>query len=352
MTRPSKQQKQIQFLQNRLTPYFLILLFSGATSCMRLYLLPDWSGWWHLAAFCGQAMALTAVWRLIKWLNRRLEPRLPFEQGPLQRIFIQVVLTLAIAAIPAWLVLHVARPYFPAFVTRQFIAVGLMLFTVVVFLFNFSFYAAYFFKNWQQSVEEKASLEVQAAGLEREKLMLQYHQLRNQVNPHYLFNTLTSLDGLIQTDPGLASEFVRHMAKVYRYVLQHKESEVVSLEEELAFIGHYLKLLQIRYNGGLRIHQQVSPDALEKGIVMVTLQQLIDNAVKHNTVQQATPLELTIRDEDGYLIVSNGKQLRRQIETSNRQGLQQLRQLYQYLSPLPVVVEDEADRFTIKIPLL
>src|SRR6202008_2874005 len=113
------------------------------------------------------------------------------------------------------------------------------------------------------------------------------------------------------------SEFVRHMSKVYRYVLQHKENEVVSLDEELDFIGHYIELLHIRYGQGLHIHCNISESAKQKGIVMVTLQMLIDNAVKHNTIQAAVPLKVIIWDEAEYLVVHNNKQERTQIETSN-----------------------------------
>jgi two-component system LytT family sensor kinase len=240
----------------------------------------------------------------------------------------------------------------PGFGDRLVFGIVVILFIVVIFLFNFAFYAYYFFGNWQNSVEDKAQLEVQAATLEKEKLDLQYHQLRNQVNPHYLFNTLTSLDGLIHTNPELASEFVRHMAKVYRYVLQHKESEVVNLDEELEFIKHYIQLQHIRYADGLKITIDVSAKAKDKGIVMVTLQMLIDNAIKHNIVQPNEPLYITIKDEGDYLVVHNNKQLRRQMETSNGKGVLQLKQLYSFLTDKPIVIESTDKEYTIKIPLL
>ncbi|HTM93377.1 MAG TPA: histidine kinase, partial [Flavisolibacter sp.] len=295
---------------------------------------------------------MTCIWYLVNWLNEVLDKPFPFDRAPLKRIAIQIGLTVVIVA-PVIIVLgSIVIPYVPGFVTHQFIAVGIVLFMVIIFLFNFGFYAFHFFRNWQQSVIEKSELQVKAAELEKEKFNLQYHQLKNQVNPHYLFNSLTSLDGLIQTNPALASEFVRHMSKVYRYTLQHKENEVVSLQEEMDFIGHYKELLRIRYNTGLMIEDLLSEDAKEKGIVMVTLQLLIDNAVKHNIVSTSEPLRITIRDEDDYLLVSNNIQLRKQIETSNKQGLKQLVQLYRYLSEKPVEICQNNQEFTIKIPLL
>lgn len=315
-------------------------------------MLPEWGVLRHILLFLAQFVSLTLIWQLVKGLNSFLDKRIPFSQGPLTRVVLQIALTMLFVSPFFIITTIVMRPYTPQYVTPGFIGIGLAIFIIMIFLFNFAFYSYYFFRNWQESVEDKAGLEVRAAELEREKFNLQYHQLKNQVNPHYLFNTLTSLDGLIQTNPALASEFVRHMSKVYRYVLQHKENEVVNIEEELEFIGHYIELLHIRYGSGLSIHHTLSAAAMDKGIVMVTLQMLIDNAIKHNIVQASSPLKIIIWDEGDYLVVHNNKQLRRQIENSNRQGLKQLKQLYGYLSGKPVLIEDTAEHFTIKIPLL
>lgn len=348
----SQQQKKIDLVQLRTTPYFLIALFSLAVMCVRIYMLPDWEWWFHALSFCTQTFFMTAVWLFIRWLNGKLESFIPFEKGPAQRMFIQIIIVLVVLSPLVYISVHCVKPYLPPFVTKQFIAILVMMFVVMITLFNFTFYAGYFFKNWQQSVLDKASLEVQTIELEKEKANLQYHQLRNQVNPHYLFNVLASLDGLIQTNPELASEFVRHMAKVYRYVLQHKENDVVPLSEELEFIGHYMHLLKARYGAALNILCNISDEAKEKGIVMVTLQMLIDNAIKHNTLHPATPLKILIWNTEDYLVVHNIKQLRANIETSNKRGLEQLKQLYGFLSGKTLIIDDGEDYFTIKIPLL
>ena len=348
----TQQQRKINNLQNRFTPYFLITLFTGCTTLLRVYLIEEWAWWMHLFGFVMQTASLIGIWQLIKWLNSVLERNMAFKRGPITRMFAQSMLTLIIISPLAVAVIVFMHPYMPPYINKQFIGITSMLFVIVIFLFNFTFYAGYFYTNWQASVEEKAELEIQAAELERETFNLQYHQLKNQVNPHYLFNMLTSLDGLIHTNPDLASEFVRHMSKVYRYVLQHKENEVVSLEEELDFISHYIELLQVRYGSGISIHHTISAYALEKGIVMVTLQMVIDNAIKHNIVQETMPLVMKIWDENGYLNISNNKQLKKQIDSSNGQGIVQLKQLYSYLTQKKIYIEDTDEEYTIKIPLL
>jgi two-component system, LytTR family, sensor kinase len=348
----SPQQRKIAYLQNNFTPYFLITLFAGCTALLRVYLMPEWAWWQHLLSFSVQTVSLIGIWQLIRLLNRLLERNISFERGPIVRMFAQSMLTLIILSPIVFAVVMLGRPYMPSYINKQFIAITIMLFVMIVFLFNFTFYAGYFYTNWQVSVEEKAQLEVQAAELERETFNLQYHQLKNQVNPHYLFNMLTSLDGLIHTNPDLASDFVRHMSKVYRYVLQHKENEVVSMDEELEFISHYVELLQIRYGAGISIEHSISTYAAEKGIVMITLQMLIDNAIKHNSLQVNAPLVIKMWDENGYLNVQNNKQLKKQMDTSNGQGIVQLKKLYTYLTHKKIYVEETEELYTLKLPLL
>ncbi|MBW7914409.1 MAG: histidine kinase [Taibaiella sp.] len=337
--------------QTERAPYVMIVVFAVITMLLRVYLMPQF-GWWHIPLLAYQVLVFTGFWHLIKYINNRLNNWYPFERGPLKRMALQNLVTLMAISPFALGGLYFAQDYLPDFVNEQFQATMLLMFVVVIFMFNFAFYSFHFFGNWQVTVQDKADLEIQAAELEREKSELQYHHLKNQVNPHYLFNMLTSLDGLVHTNPELASDFIRHMAKVYRYVLQHKESEVVNVEEELEFIEHYIQLLHIRYGSGLVIDINISEEARGGGIVMITLQMLIDNAIKHNIIQQSEPLSITIMDEGDYIVVKNNKQLRKQIETSNGKGLAQLRHLYQYLTDKEIIIEDKEESYTIKLPLL
>jgi LytS/YehU family sensor histidine kinase len=238
------------------------------------------------------------------------------------------------------------------FMNKQFLAVTSILFLVFILLMNLGYNAYYFFRQWQKSVEEKAKLEVDAESAAKERAVMQYQHLKNQVNPHFLFNTLTSLDGLILSEPEVASQFVKHLSKVYRYVLEHRENEIVPLQTEIDFIKHYISVLKIKHNGALEIVMNISPSAREKRIAMVTLQMLIDNAIKHNAVHEKSPLTITINDDGDVLAIHNNKQPRKQIDNSTKHGLKHLQQLYSFLSPTPVVIEDVAASFTIKLPLL
>jgi sensor histidine kinase YesM len=336
----------------KVLPYIIIVLFTFFISVIRYFLIPEWDLLTHFFVFCIQFAFLTFIWTLIGALSKFLDKRIPFHKQVLKRIVVQILLSLVMIAPIFILIVYFNRNSLPKYATPQFAVVIFVLFTIFVVLINFIFYQRYFFSQWQQSVLENAHLQVQTAKLEKEKSMMQYHHLKNQVNPHFLFNTLTSLDGLIKLNPTLASDFVQHLSKVYRYVLEHKENEVVSIQEELSFMEHYISLLNIRYKDALQISIDVSEEGKEKGIVMVTLQMLIDNAIKHNVLQTSTPLRIKIYNEDGYLHVRNNKQIKRLVEHSSKQGLAQLQQLYGYLSDNTVIIKNETDFFEVNLPLL
>lgn len=164
--------RRINYLQYRFTPYVLIVLFTATMSIGRYYMLAQFHWQLHLLGFVIQTLAMIGIWNLVKLVSRLLDRFMPFENGPVVRILFQQSITLIILS-PVMIVgFLIIKPYMPWFVTKQFMAIGVILFVVLVALFNFSFYAAYFFKNWQDSVVDKAELQIQAAQLEKEKMDL------------------------------------------------------------------------------------------------------------------------------------------------------------------------------------
>lgn len=340
-------------MKGKYIPYAVTFVFCIITAVARLLLISDyWSWQGHLMAFFVQLVFILAVWAFIKFLSGYLDKRLPSEKSTAKKIILQVLISIVVTFPFYLLFISNLDNMVPVYVNKGFVFAISILFFVVLILLNIGSRSFYFFREWRKSIEEKAQLQIQAANLEKEKSMMQYHHLKNQVNPHFLFNTFTSLDGLIQSDPQLASQFVRHLSKVYRYVLEHKEQEVVNVETELAFIEHYISILKIRYKEALDININISNTAKEKGIVMVTLQMLIDNAIKHNIVQSTAPLQIHIWDTDDTLCMKNNKQLRKQIETSNGHGLWQLQELYSFITEREVIVQNTDDSFQINLPLL
>jgi len=195
-------------------------------------------------------------------------------------------------------------------------------------------------------------LQTKAYWLEKEKTQVMYESLKQQLNPHFLFNSLTSLSSLITTNPPDAKRFLDKMSKIYRYILKNRDSEVVSLAEEIKLADTYTQLQQTRFKKGLLVNMVVGEEHLHRKIAPVTLQNLIENAIKHNIIDEETPLVINISVHDDYLVVQNNAQKKTFVETSNKQGLANMRSLYHYLSGKPVVITEDNHFFIVKIPLI
>jgi hypothetical protein len=212
--------------------------------------------------------------------------------------------------------------------------------------------AFYLAANWR-SVRQLEELRVKAEQLKREATQAQFAALKNQVNPHFLFNSLSILSSLVEVDTRLSIQFISRLSKAYRYILEQRDSERVSLKTELDFLDSYTFLLNIRFDGKLKIVQHVSAeDALTYGIAPLTLQLLVENAVKHNQMSAEKPLLVTIQTDGDYLTVSNPLQLRPQEESSTGLGLENIANRYRLLTDLPVWSGEENGSFVIRIPLL
>jgi LytS/YehU family sensor histidine kinase len=196
------------------------------------------------------------------------------------------------------------------------------------------------------TAENKAQL------LAKEKTQVQYENLKQHLNPHFLFNSLSSLSSLIEIDPKMAGRFLGSLSKIYRYILQSKDKDTVPLKDEIAFVQSFIALQQTRFEQGLQVHIHIDESDYHRHIVPVTLQNLIENAIKHNIIDEENILQIDISTADDYLVVKNKMQLKKFVETSNNQGLENLKHLYSYLSEKPLQYNREDEYFVVKIPLL
>lgn len=209
-----------------------------------------------------------------------------------------------------------------------------------------------YYRKQLRDKEKLYQLQSKANALEKEKALIMYESLKQQLNPHFLFNSLTSLSSLIRVDQKLAGQFLDSLSKMYRYILKNRETELVSLEDELGFVQMYINLQKTRFEHGLQITIDVEESAYCYRIVPVTLQNLIENAIKHNIITVDQPLRIAISSQSDYLVVENNLQKKKFVETSNRQGLANLISFYRYLSDKPVQIGEDTQIFTIKIPLV
>ncbi|MBO0952597.1 sensor histidine kinase [Fibrella forsythiae] len=201
------------------------------------------------------------------------------------------------------------------------------------------------FSYWQQSRREVDTLS-------RAQLQAQLDTMRQQVNPHFLFNSLTSLISLIDEDPRQASTFAEELSTVYRYLLRSNECSLTSLANELEFIQSYYHLLKTRHGDALTLVTRVQPGAELYQLPPLTLQLLIENAVKHNVVLPDQPLTVSLTAIGQQLIVSNNLQRKQSRILSTGIGLSNILARYQALGDIQPVVEEDGQEFKVTLPLL
>jgi ligand-binding sensor domain-containing protein len=210
----------------------------------------------------------------------------------------------------------------------------------------------YLYKSRLRQQQRVFFLRSKAQLLEKEKALVQYESLKQQLNPHFLFNSLTSLGSLIRVDQKGAGDFLDRMSKIYRYILKNRDSETVTLADELKFVEMYIELQRTRFDNSLVVRTNIDDEFLHRKIAPVTLQNLVENAIKHNIIDKETPLVIDFFVENGYLVVKNNLQKKKFVETSNKQGLANMESLYHYLSAKPLIIEEDTQFFTVKIPLI
>lgn len=195
----------------------------------------------------------------------------------------------------------------------------------------------------------------QAALLKKEKIESQYEALKSQINPHFLFNSFNTLITIIEENPGLAVEYVETLSDFYRSILQYREKEVIPLEEELELVRNYVFLLKKRYGDNFNLHIECDTGAKQSILLPpLTLQMLVENAVKHNVISKGKKLEVVISvSPDGrYLVVSNNLQRKMTAEKSTGFGLQSIARRYELLTDSKIIIEETGDAFRVRIPLI
>ena len=188
--------------------------------------------------------------------------------------------------------------------------------------------------------------------VKKEKARFQYNQLKQQLNPHFLFNSLNVLDYLVHTDANRASDFIKKMADIYRYKLNKESNMLVSLQDELDFAKAYVDLLKERFATGLEVEIDIPDPYKELRIIPCGVQLLIENATKHNVVSPDTPLMIKISINHGCVVVRNNLQLRQGTTQSSRVGLANIKGQYAAAFGKKIEVDRCADFFTVTIPLI
>ena len=179
-----------------------------------------------------------------------------------------------------------------------------------------------------------------------------YKSLKSQLDPHFLFNSLNVLTSLIAENPAKAENFTTKLSKIYRYILEQKNKDIIPLEEELQFAKIYMELLEMRFEDAIQFALPEKISNPELKIVPLSLQLLLENAVKHNVVSSKSPLQLKIYEEAGYLVVRNNYNPKESLGKSTKVGLKNIFDRYRLITNKEVFVIKEKGNFIVKIPLL
>ncbi len=285
------------------------------------------------------------------WLSRWLDRWLPWSDWPWQRLLgqfaLMVVWGLVVTRFLIWLIdwLLIPSTYqvteLDIMGMRQTVVLGVIMAVCI----NAVYTGESFFRRW------KAAL-VEAEQLKRESVEARFQALKSQLDPHFLFNNLNTLTYLVDENP-TAVRFIGNLSLVYRYILQNRDKTLVPLSDELKLAEAYLFLLKNRFGEGIQVEIDVPDCDRNRMIPPMTLQLLIENAVKHNVVDEARPLAIRLKcSESGELVVENSLHRRQTVEGKNGIGLRNIRHRYELLNcGEPTIVEAET-AFTVRLPLV
>ncbi|MGV3696568.1 2TM domain-containing protein [Flavobacterium sp.] len=216
---------------------------------------------------------------------------------------------------------------------------------VMTFIVLICFYAFYIYKAYSDSKVKEQKIIAGTASA-------QFESLKNQIDPHFLFNSLNVLSSLIEENPENAQRFTTSLSKIYRYVLEQKDKELVSVSEELAFAKTYMNLLKMRFENSITYEVPIDFNNDEAKVVPLSLQLLLENTIKHNVVSETKPLHIKIYIENNYLIVENNLQKKEVLQDRRGVGLQNIVNRYGLISERKVMIDENGDYFKVKIPIL
>lgn len=270
-------------------------------------------------------------------------------ENGMKRLLLGAIGSVVVTMITLFVVLFSLRVFYfgqpvSAFFEQQKLDWYLFGFTFTMFM-SVIFHAFYFYKELQaRKVNEQKVIARSATA--------QFDALKNQLDPHFLFNSLNVLVSLIEENPKAATKFTTSLSKVYRYVLEQRNKELVSVEEELDFARAYVGLLKTRFEDSIEIDIPEKSHIIDAQVVPLSLQLLLENAVKHNIVSDNKPLKLRVYEEGNQLIVENNLQKKQVANSSSGVGLQNIASRYQLLTDRKISIAEDETHFKVQIPIL
>ena len=292
------------------------------------------------------------------FMARVLEPRIPWALYPIKRFVAQTFLII----IWVTLLIYIQWLFFDVIfgnteLTKEDMLEGwqFIVVSIITALFVSAVHTGYsLLRKWKDSVTEASESQIKALEFKEIAMNAELESLKAQLNPHFMFNNFSALSELIAEDTDTASKFLDNLSRVYRYMIQNLKKNIIPLQDEISFVKAYFYLLEIRHGDNIRLNMAVTDNALKANIPPITLQLLVENAVKHNIATNEHPLFIEIVSvEDKYLRVTNNLQRISTPFPSIGIGLKNIENRYRILSAtrLPSITETD-NQFSVTLPLL
>lgn len=202
-------------------------------------------------------------------------------------------------------------------------------------------------------IKARESGKIKEEQLERAKIQAELEALKNQIDPHFMFNSLNNLTHLIDTSPENAKKYVEDLADVYRYILRNKDNKLVLLEDEVLFLNRYISLLSLRYSENLLFNIKMNEESYSKYLIPpVSIMTAVENAVKHNEVSNENPLELSIILKDDSLVIKNKINIKKSVRESSKIGLVNLKERFKIITGKEIYYGADTGYFILNLPML
>jgi len=288
------------------------------------------------------------VWEGNLVIDNQMNRYLPWLKSPGRRILVHLPVSMIYSSVAIFSTIWFFDTYvctMPASIRDSMMPTSIAIGLIITIAILATEIGSQFFYKWKQSL-------VEIEKYKAESIQAQLSNLKEQVNPHFLFNNLSVLSSLVYKDQDKAVDFINQLSKVYRYILDTRNNELITLEEEFRFIESYTYLLQIRYGKNISFKFDVPAHKYNLLLPPLALQLLIENAIKHNEVSADYPLHLSIEEFENVLEVKNNLQVRHSHEKSSGTGLNNIRQRYRHYTDRMVEVVNDGRYFVVRIPLL
>lgn len=292
----------------------------------------------------GSLSTTLIMWFGVKSIVIYLWQKFPWETSPVKHLILEVLSILFYTALVGSIFFIVNKIY-PIHSFDESMRLSIFFTLAVTFLITSIYEGYFFFVNWKET-------RILSEKLAKENIQSQYETLKSQINPHFLFNNLNTLSALIEENPKLAVEYVQKTADYYRSILNLKDKEVITLEEELVLINTFFNLQHNRYGDNLTLVIDIDSNLYSSYVAPLSLQMLLENAIKHNIISKDKPLTVKISASNGCIIVTNNLQRRDMEQASNGFGLKNITARYSYLSTRKVEISENDSYFTVSIPIL